>query len=346
MTMSDQWPRKALRPEPGTSFLAVGAVAPDCSPALSRDASSASSGHDATIPRTFVVLSDLAVLVLAFLATRPAAPFVQWLLLPVGPLRLPLPAWLGLPEAATPGSFDALPTLGWVLAITAPTTALFMELLGGYRQIVDLSRARLVACSVLSPLLALSCVTLTLFTLKDLGSSRVFIFTFAALSVAGLLTYRSALWVYKIRRLRAGAYARNVVLVGQPSAIELMVRHFHQRVPSNLFHLAGWLNVGPIPNDLNHEQQDRRPAYLGAVESLGEMLVHRPFDEVIAVQSAGDGDWMKQVIEECDYFRIRLRIVPEALLVGTLHDLAIPTEQFHEQRRRRRRNREDPAKRG
>ena len=148
----------------------------------------------------------------------------------------------------------------------------------------------------------------------------MFIFTFASLSVAGLLTYRSTLWAYKTRRLRAGAYARNVVLVGQPSAIELMVRHFQQHVPSNLFHLAGWLNVGPIPDDLG---QDRRPAYLGAVENLGEMLVHRPFDEIIAVQSAGDVDWMKQVIEECDYFRIRLRIVPEALLVGTLHDLRL-----------------------
>jgi exopolysaccharide biosynthesis polyprenyl glycosylphosphotransferase len=322
--MSDQWSRKSAWTESGSRTLgSVQAALPDFSPPIERDSSSVASGSDATIPRTFVVLCDLVVLVLAFLATRPAAPVVEWLLLPIGPLGLSLPAWLGLPEGTAPGNFDALPTLGWVLAITAPTTALFMELLGGYRQIVELSRARLVGCSVLSPLLALSCVTMTLFTLKDFSSSRVFIFTFAALSVAGLLTYRSALWVYRTRRLRAGAYARNVVLVGLPFAIELMVRHFHQHVPSNLFRLGGWLNVRPLPGDLDHAQESRRPAYLGAVEHLGEILVHRPFDEVIAVQSAGDSDWMKQVIEECDYFRIRLRIVPEALLVRTLHDLRL-----------------------
>jgi exopolysaccharide biosynthesis polyprenyl glycosylphosphotransferase len=291
-------------------------------------ASSASSpvaaGHDAAIPRTFVVLCDVAVMIMAFLVTRPAAPWVQWLLLPGGPLRLTLPAWLALPPGGSPGDFAALPALGWVLAITVPTTALFMELLGGYRQIIQQSRARVAASSVAAPLLALSLVALTLFTLKDFSSSRVFIFTFAGLSVAGLLTYRSTLWLYKTRRLRAGAYARNVLLVGQPSTIDWMVGHFHQNVPPNLFRLAGWLSVGPAVTANREKAHDGpRPPRLGAAEDLGALLVHRPFDEVIAIQSAGDGDWLRQVIEDCDYFRVRLRIVPEALLVGTLHDLRL-----------------------
>jgi len=55
---------------------------------------------------------------------------------------------------------------------------------------------------------------------------------------------------------------------------------------------------------------------------LGALLVHRPIHEVIAIQ--GDTtDWLRQVVEECDYFRITLRIVPEALVFGQLRDLQL-----------------------
>ena len=41
---------------------------------------------------------------------------------------------------------------------------------------------------------------------------------------------------------------------------------------------------------------------------------------MIAVQSAGDRDWLRQVIEECDYFRVRLRIVPvQGSALGALY---------------------------
>jgi lipopolysaccharide/colanic/teichoic acid biosynthesis glycosyltransferase len=61
----------------------------------------------------------------------------------------------------------------------------------------------------------------------------------------------------------------------------------------------------------------------GTADDLGELLIHSPIHEVIAIQSSGERDWLRQVIESCDYFRTRLRIVPEALLVGTLRDLRL-----------------------
>ena len=62
---------------------------------------------------------------------------------------------------------------------------------------------------------------------------------------------------------------------------------------------------------------------LGDVDSLGELLVHHPIHEVIAIQSSVDRDWLRPAIEFCDYFRVRLRIVPGALLVGSLKDLHV-----------------------
>jgi exopolysaccharide biosynthesis polyprenyl glycosylphosphotransferase len=283
------------------------------------------AGHDETIPGIFLALFDVVALVFAFLMTGAMAPWVQRLLLPSGPLRLSLPVWLVLPGG--PAEFPALVGYSWVFAVIAPTTLLFLELLGGYREIVDQSRTRLVTSSVLAPLLALSSLTMALFALKIFTLSRVFTFTLGGMSVISLLSYRSALQFYKHRRLRAGAYVRNVVLVGQPPALEYVVEHFRRNVPANRFHLTGWLSV-PETQPATFRRAGAEPTQLelpclATVEDLGAILVHHPFDEVIAVLSAGDSDWLTRVIEACDYFRVRLRIVPEALLVRTLRDLKL-----------------------
>jgi exopolysaccharide biosynthesis polyprenyl glycosylphosphotransferase len=291
----------------------------DASPATG---AASAHGSDETIPPTFVVAFDLLALCLAFAMTRPVAPFVQWLLLPSGPLRMPWPMWLALPENAHPDSFSALPSFIWMLLITAPTTVIFMALLGGYRQIVDQTRTRLVGSSLLSLILSLSIVTLTLFTMKDLNSSRVFMFTFGGLGIVGIVGYRLAIRTFQQRQLAAGTYAKNVIVIGQASAVAGVIDHFHRQVPLNRFRLAGWLSVRA-----NADADARRHGIdlpcLASVEGLGDLLIHRPLHEVIAIQSAGDGNWLRQVIEACDYFRVRLRIVPEALLGGTLRDLKL-----------------------
>src|SRR5207247_740166 len=107
--------------------------------------------------------------------------------------------------------------------------------------------------------------------------------------------------------------------------------HFRQNGPTNRYQLAGWLgvpsaaNTAPQPSMATSGggQQQLALPRLGAVEDLGTRLVNRPLHEVIAVQSASDRDWLTHVIEDCDYFRVRLRIVPEALLAGTLRDLRL-----------------------
>ncbi|HUR22202.1 MAG TPA: sugar transferase [Vicinamibacterales bacterium] len=275
-------------------------------------------GHDETIPRTFLVLIDIATLALAFVTTGLVAPWVQWLLLPSGPLGLQLPASMSLPPAVGPDQFPPLRAMAWVLAVTCPLTVFFMELFGGYRQLVDQTRVRVFISSALSPLVALGVMALAFFALKDSNSSRVFIFTFGLVAISGLLTYRSMLRSYKRRRLAAGAYAKNVLLVGKSSAVRWMVDHFARNVPRNRYHLAGYMTVG-FPDELS----DLNLKSCGPVDNLGEFLIHNPVHEVIAVQSFGDSDWLRTVIESCDYFRVRLRIVTQALLAGSLRDLRL-----------------------
>src|SRR5262249_1772358 len=140
--------------------------------------------------------------------------------------------WFEIPPGANPNDFAALPSLAWVLSVAAPTTTLFMALLGGYRQFFDQSRLRVALSTVLSPVLSLSIVALALFTIKDSSPSRVFLFTFGGLSVLGLLGYRATIWIHQRRKLAAGAYAKNVLLIGQVSAIGWMTSHFRSNVPA------------------------------------------------------------------------------------------------------------------
>jgi hypothetical protein len=211
MSLNDPW--TAPRSDAGAAVL----------PALAgMSHSSNAAGHDESIPPTFLVLFDLLAIGVAFAITRPLSPLVQWLLLPSGPFRMTLPVWLSLPGNFGPSDFSSLPSLIWILLVTGPTTVLFLALFGGYRPIIDQSRARVVAGSVLSLLVALSIVTLLLFTVKDLNSSRVFTFTFGGLAIAGLAGYRLAIRVYQNRQLASGRYARNVIVIGQASAVAWM----------------------------------------------------------------------------------------------------------------------------
>jgi exopolysaccharide biosynthesis polyprenyl glycosylphosphotransferase len=279
---------------------------------------SSGAGNDESIPRIFLALADIAALGVAFAATAVIAPWMQWLLLPSGPLSLSLPAWMSLPAAPAFDQFPPLASLAWVFVVTAPITVLFMDLFGGYRPLADQSRVRLLACATLSPLIALSLLTLAFFALKMWDSSRVFIFSFALLSAAMLGTYRSLLRSYKRRRLAAGMYAKNVLLIGGTSSARWLAQHFRDNVSSNRYRACGWLTTGAAD-----QGNTIGLMLLGSVEGLSGLLINNPIHEVIAVQSSGERDWLRQVIEDCDYFRVRLRIVPEALLIGSLRDLKL-----------------------
>lgn len=285
------------------------------------------AGDDDRIPRTFLGAADLAVLGLTFLIAHYFAPAVQELLLPGGLLGGLLPEVFPVPPAPTDG-FPPLIEVVWLLVGTAPATLVVMELAGGYGRLVRRSAIRLAGQAVLAQTVAISFGALIGFALKLSSSSRVVIFTYGILSALGLIAYRGAVWTYQRRRLAAGVYAKSVLLIGQPRAIEWMVQHFRRNVPDNEFRLAGWLRV---PTEGAHVPERRRDdtlreiplQQLGEYGDIGDLLVHHPIHEVIAIQSSGGRDWLRPVIDACDYFRVRLRIVPEALLVGNLRDLKL-----------------------
>lgn len=283
---------------------------------------SGAAGQEESIPRSFLAGADMLALTLAFIVSGSLAPVVQWLLLPSGPVGLSLPVWMSLPKE--PGAFPSVASLTWVLVATLAPTVLFMDLLGGYRSLVDQSRARLGLSCVFAPLLGLSCLTLALFAFKIPSASRVFVFTFGVGSSLSLLAYRTNLRLYKRRRLNAGLYAKNLLLIGRPAAIAWVGHHIAQTVSPTRHKITGWLHAPASPvedvPELLRTPSTPRVAPLGSVDQLRDLLVHRPVHEIVAVQSAGGQQWLREVIDVSHDFRVRLRIVPEALLISTPYD--------------------------
>ena len=280
------------------------------------------AGETDRIPRVFLAAGDLAALAVAFVAAQRLASGVQGLFLTDGILRW-IPEVLPVPEMPRPELFPGLGEIAWLYLVTAPVTLLVLELSGGYRRLLGLSARKLLALPVLSQTVAISFSALIVFALKLTTSSRVLIFTYALFSAVALIAFRASAWSYQRRRRAQGAYTRNVLLVGQPDSVTRMIDHFTGHVAGTEFRLIGWLDAGDADALPDAAAVPGGLPRLGRAGDVGELLVHHPIHEVIAIQPATHGEWMRTVVEHCDYFRTRLRVVPEVLIEGTRRDLQL-----------------------
>ena len=291
----------------------------------------AARGPSGQVPRRFLLLLDVVAIAASFLGAHRFVPDAQALVAPGGVLRLQALEWLQLPTIQEVGDFPAVGESAWLLFLMVPAALLGMQVLGGYRPLVWQTRTRVALSCLGSPLLGASVIALTLFAFKQQRMSRLLIFSFVIFTMLAFLGYRSAIRAYKRRRHRAGLYAHNVLLIARPAAVNWLVRHFALTVEPTDYRIAGclplWNEPGTIPLDERGSRtpavQPDQPAVLGSVEDLGDLLIHRPIHDVVAVQSGQDEAWLKKVVEHCDYFRVTLRIVPEVLLSGGLKDLTL-----------------------
>jgi|SRR4051812_26576135 exopolysaccharide biosynthesis polyprenyl glycosylphosphotransferase len=273
------------------------------------------AGFGTTVPRFFLVALDVLSISGAFFTTYLVAPRVRSLALGGGWLQ----QWVASLSMQYIGEFRPMSELAWVLAIMSTTVVLVFQATGGYRQLSDQSRTEVLLSAILAPVFGLGAIALIPFSLRNPQWSRVFIFTFTALSILWITGYRVVLRWYQLRRLMSGFYARHVVLVGSGPAVTWMADYLRRTTRPSQYQLVGWLRLSTA-HAQNAADDTQLPA-LGRVDNLGEMLVHRPIHEVIAIQGDQAGDWLRSLVETCDYFRVTLRLVPEALIFGNLKDL-------------------------
>ena len=274
------------------------------------------------IPRRFFWLFDAMAVAAAFALAHVLAPLLKVEVIPGGRLR-PFLAALGVPPPFTIGEIQPITEMVWVFVVMLAATIIWMEFLGGYKPILHQSRTRIVASALVAPLTGVGFITLMLFTVRSLLYSRLFILLFSVLCVVGLAAYRFILRSYRRRRIRAGYHACHVALVGSREAVRWMEDYFLDRLRPLEYRIWGYLDLGGPPADVRSPGPPGRERRLGSVDQLGDLLVHQPIHEVIAISGAQQDDWLAGVVRQCDYFRVTLRIVPETLLLGSLRDLEL-----------------------
>lgn len=281
-----------------------------------RAAARVSSGPD--VPKHFLWLSDISGLVSAFFLAHMAAPILKAFAMSQGGTFKPFLDALS-PEG---GEYRPISEVAWVLMVMLTVTALGLQVLGGYRPLLRQSYSRIVLSACVPPMIGLSTVALILFTLKGTSWSRLFIFLFTAFSAAFLCAYRLFFRWYRVKRLASGFHTKSVLFVGPTPVLEWLSGYFAASVP-NEYSVVGYLRMAP---DQSEPVSGSAPTAkqslpcLGDVDDLAQLVVHRPIHEVVAV-AGSNGDWLREMIDVCDYFRVTLRIVPEALFSGNLSEL-------------------------
>ena len=264
------------------------------------------------IPRAFFLILDVVFLVAAFSIAYLLAPSVKSSVLTFG--WLPSSWELALaPDAG--GDLRPLGEIPSVFLVMVGVTLLALHLLGAYRPLVRQSWLRVFVTTGLAPLMGLSVVALMLFTFRSQNWSRVFLFLFAAIGALNLVTYRLAVRWYRSKRLAAGAYSKHVLVIAPLRARMHLADYFAQVISRSEYVLEGYLDAGADPVAPS-ESSARTLPRLGDVADLASILVLRPIHEVIAVVGTEHRQWLKTVMEQCDYYRVTLRIVPEVLLSG------------------------------
>lgn len=303
------------------------------------------------IPRRFFYALDVTVILAAFATAYVLVPLVHPLLLgPHGLLRTPTIDALFAPAVST-GRLPTVHSLLWILLVVGVAILTIQTAVGNCEPLINRSRTRVVAACFLATLGGLSLASLTLVTLNGPYWSRLFAFLFALTTAVGLSSCRLGLRDYCTWRRAAGRYTRHVLLVGADAPLEWLSRHFAERVHPNEYRVFGHVHVNtssaPVPGATSefasvlsstvhhpetHPTEWRRevvdstssvPTLLGPVSQVGELLVHCPIHDVVVAYPSSGGGWLQQIVKDCDYFRVRLLIVPEVLLFGELRDLHV-----------------------
>jgi exopolysaccharide biosynthesis polyprenyl glycosylphosphotransferase len=262
------------------------------------------------IPRRFFWILDFTVIAFAFFLAYAVWPDIHRQMVHTGWLPVPF-----RPESAG-GELPPLRSILHILLLAGFAAIAVLEFTAAYRPLLRQSRARVIASAVVAPFGSAGLITLYLFFEKQNDWSRLFLVSFIVFGIISLATFRMALRHYLNSRRDAGFYTKRVLLIGPRQGVRWIVDYFHETTPGTEYKIAGYLAVADDPDEF-----DPGTEMLGQASQLGDTLISRPIDEVIAVQAAASADWMTSVIENCDALGILLRIVPQALLFGKFRTL-------------------------
>ena len=249
----------------------------------------------------------------AFVVTGWLAPVVAPLLHPAGLLY---GRWIeNLSPAPPSGDFSPLSQFLWVFMIVAPVTVASIDMLGGHAPLRQQRRLRMLVVSLAAPLGGIAFLSTIFFALRFPGYSRVFVFSFAAVTFALLAFSRLSGRAWYRYTVRSGLHVDEVAIVGEPAAVDLVAKRLANDRAALPHVIVGYFSRNAVECAAGLQR-------LGDIEDLKQILIQKPIQRVIMVLPSRGASWLDSALRACDYFRTTVHILPEALLTSELGDLS------------------------
>ena len=264
---------------------------------------------------------DLLGLFVAFLAAARIAPFFHRLLSLGGPLY---GGWIEFfTPAQSGGVFPPLREYFWVFLVSAPATVAGVGVLGGHLPIRRQRPLRILLFSVAAPLAGVALLSTMFYVLKS-DISRLIVLSFAAVSFVVILGSRLVGRAWYFYTLREGMYTQEVAIVGTPQAARLVVGRLLQAA-SLEYKLVGYFPIGATEAGALQVENGLELPVLGNIGDLEQVLIHQAIQRMVLVLPDESSHWLEGALKACDYFRIAVDILPEAILTASLDDLVSST---------------------
>jgi exopolysaccharide biosynthesis polyprenyl glycosylphosphotransferase len=266
--------------------------------------------HERAQRITFRV-ADLACSVIAFTAAYKLLLPARGLLLKIVP---PTVANGGLHEALTGKNPPGIPELSWIFVVAALAIGLTMEYGNDSRPLGIRTYANLIFVQFAATCIAAVVIGTIVYAFNVPLYSRLFVASHLALLFALIAGYRIILKSIAMHYRAARDARRRVLIAGRRDGI----RAFQSVMAGQK---TEYEIRGCLVDDKDETSTPLDIPVLGDVNSLGDLLIHDPIDEVIVVLPNGDSPWLVTALHACDYFRVTVHLVHESLMRLKLADL-------------------------
>jgi exopolysaccharide biosynthesis polyprenyl glycosylphosphotransferase len=266
--------------------------------------------HERAQRITFRV-ADVACSAIAFTAAYKLLLPARSLLLKVVPADV---AGSGLHEALAAKQPPGILELSWIFVVAALAIGLAMEYGNDSRLLSIRTYANLIFLQFAAICIAAVVIGTIVYAFSVPLYSRLFVASHLAWLFVLTAGYRIILKSIVMHYHAARDARRRVLIAGRRDGITAF-----------LSVMAGQKTEyeirGCLVDDKDGTSAPLDIPVLGDVNSLGDLLIHDPIDEVIVVLPNGDSPWLVTALQACDYFRVTVHLVHESLMRVKLADL-------------------------
>jgi exopolysaccharide biosynthesis polyprenyl glycosylphosphotransferase len=238
-----------------------------------------------TIAQKYFPYIDVACIFFAFCISYAMLPYLVILLSPH-------------PESHVP----SMRAFSWILIFFVPLWFILMKLEGAYERFLEWSYLTIIGKMAKITILSFAFSTLSMFLLKELDVSRLFMSALSACSFSFMTFLRIVFRLTLERARKTGALTEPAVLIGDGANIERFVKDILPKESERLLKVVGYVNTG-MESDTHCVPQ------LGNINDLKTILNNTPVAQSILILTDRNSDKFSEVLSVCEQTGTSLRIV-------------------------------------